>query len=157
LQPGCGVGGHCIAVDPWFLVSDFPVETRLIKQARLTNDNKADWCVEKILDSCSQFLKKTGRNPVVACMGLAFKPDIDDLRESPAKHITSRVIAESEADVLVVEPNIENHPNFRLTPCEEAYEKADIVVWLTCHKVFLNMPVDRHKTEFDFCGVRKIS
>ncbi|MDR0719446.1 MAG: UDP-N-acetyl-D-mannosamine dehydrogenase [Treponema sp.] len=155
LQPGCGVGGHCIAVDPWFLVADFPAETRLIKQARLTNDYKTDWCTDKVLNLCSQVFKKTGKKPVVACMGLTFKPDIDDLRESPAIFITKRIIAESDAEVLISEPNIENHPVFRLTPYEEAYKKADIVVWLVRHKAFLRMPSDTGKTEIDFCGVRR--
>ncbi|MDR1904420.1 MAG: UDP-N-acetyl-D-mannosamine dehydrogenase, partial [Treponema sp.] len=155
LKPGCGVGGHCIAVDPWFIVSDFPSEARMIKQARLTNERKADWCADRILETCSRIFETTGKNPVVACMGLAFKPDIDDLRESPAKYIANRVIAESEAEVLLVEPNIESHPTFKLTDYTEAYKKADIVVWLVCHTTFLNMPLDGRKTEIDFCGVRK--
>jgi UDP-N-acetyl-D-mannosaminuronic acid dehydrogenase len=155
LQPGCGVGGHCIAVDPWFLVADFPAETRLIKQARLTNDYKADWCTGKVLEACSSFFEKNGKNPVVACMGLTFKPDVDDLRESPAAYITSRVVAESRVEVLVSEPNIESHPAFTLTPYKEAYTKADILVWLVRHKTFLQMPFDTRKTEIDFCGVRK--
>jgi UDP-N-acetyl-D-mannosaminuronic acid dehydrogenase len=155
LQPGSGVGGHCIAVDPWFLVADFPDETRLVKQARLTNDYKADWCANKILEACSQFSSKNGRNPVVACMGLAFKPDVDDLRESPAAYIAKRVAAESRAEIVVTEPNITNHTDFTLIPCEEAYAKADIVAWLVRHKAFLQMPLDANKTEIDFCGARK--
>jgi UDP-N-acetyl-D-mannosaminuronic acid dehydrogenase len=155
LQPGCGVGGHCIAVDPWFLVSDFPDEARLIKQARLTNDYKADWCIGKILESVSQFFEKNGRSPLVACMGLAFKPGVSDLRESPAAYIAGRIIAESRANVLVAEPNIESHPDFKLTPCGEAYEKADIVAWLVRHKEFLVIPRDAGKIEMDFCGVHK--
>jgi UDP-N-acetyl-D-mannosaminuronic acid dehydrogenase len=155
LQPGCGVGGHCIAVDPWFLVADFPAEANLIKQARLTNDHKADWCAHKVLETCSQVREKSGRNPVVACMGLAFKPDVDDLRESPAQYIVDRIIAESWTEVLVTEPHIESHPAFKLTHYEEAYKKADIVVWLVRHKAFLQIPLDADKTELDFCGVRK--
>jgi UDP-N-acetyl-D-mannosaminuronic acid dehydrogenase len=157
LQPGCGVGGHCIAVDPWFLAAEFPEEARLIRQARITNDYKADWCAGKVLETCSRFFEKNGRNPAVACMGLAFKPDVDDLRESPARYITGRIIAASQVNVLVAEPNIESHPAFTLTPYEEAYKKADIVVWLVRHKVFLPMPPDADKIEIDFCGVRKQS
>lgn len=153
LNPGCGVGGHCIAVDPWFIVSDYPEQARLIKRARETNDYKADWCANKVLESCEAFLRENGREPVVACMGLAFKPDIDDLRESPARYITSRIISESRADVLVVEPNITEHASFRLTPYEEAYRKADLVVWLVRHREFLGMEHDPAKAELDFCGI----
>jgi UDP-N-acetyl-D-mannosaminuronic acid dehydrogenase len=155
LRPGCGVGGHCIAVDPWFLVTDFPAEAGLIRQARMTNDHKADWCAQKVLETCSRVRERSGRNPVVACMGLAFKPDVDDLRESPAHYIVDRIIAESRTEVLVTEPNIEDHPAFTLTRYEEAYTRADIVVWLVCHTAFVRMPLDTTKTELDFCGVRK--
>jgi UDP-N-acetyl-D-mannosaminuronic acid dehydrogenase len=88
-------------------------------------------------------------------MGLAFKPDIDDLRESPAKYITSRIISEANTDVLVAEPNIKSHKTFNLAPYREAYKKADIVVWLVRHKEFVNMPVAAGKIELDFCGIRK--
>ncbi|WP_158838695.1 UDP-N-acetyl-D-mannosamine dehydrogenase [Polaribacter sp. L3A8] len=155
LQPGCGVGGHCIAVDPWFIVSEFPEQAQIIKRVRETNDYKADWCANKAVEACQNFANKTGRDPVVACMGLAFKPNIDDLRESPAKYIAARIISEARAEVLVVEPNIESHNSFNLTPYKEAYEKADIIVWLVSHKEFLNMPVTENKIELDFCGVRK--
>ena len=155
LQPGCGVGGHCIAVDPWFIVSDYPEQAQLIKRARETNDYKADWCANRVLEACQQFVAENGREPVVACMGLAFKPDIDDLRESPAKYIASRIITESRAEIRVVEPNIAIHPSFNLSDFREAYAKADIVVWLVRHKQFLELPRDPEKTELDFCGVRK--
>lgn len=155
LQPGCGVGGHCIAVDPWFIVSDFPEQANIIKRARETNDYKADWCSNRVIEASKEFTNITNREPVVACMGLAFKPNIDDLRESPAKYITSRIISESRADVLVVEPNVISHKSFNLTNYTEAYEKADIIVWLVNHKEFLSMPIDKNKIELDFCGVRK--
>ena len=109
LQPGCGVGGHCIAVDPWFIVSDYPEQAQIIKRARETNDYKADWCANRVVEACQQFVTENDREPIVACMGLAFKPNIDDLRESPAKYIASRIISESRAEVLVVEPNIVKH------------------------------------------------
>jgi UDP-N-acetyl-D-mannosaminuronic acid dehydrogenase len=155
LQPGCGVGGHCIAVDPWFIVSDFPEQAQIIKRARETNDYKADWCTNKVLEACEQFVHNAGKEPVVACMGLAFKPDIDDLRESPAKYIASRIISEAKAEVLVVEPNIRQHKTFNLASYQEAYQKADIVVWLVRHKEFVSIPADNKKIEIDFCGVRK--
>lgn len=155
LQPGCGVGGHCIAVDPWFIVSDFPEQAHVIKRARETNDYKADWCANRAIESCIDFAGKNGEEPVVACMGLAFKPDIDDLRESPAKYIASRIISEARADVLVVEPNISNHKSFNICNYQDAFEKADIIIWLVRHKEFLAMPADSSKIELDFCGVRK--
>lgn len=155
LQPGCGVGGHCIAVDPWFIVSDFPEQAQIIKRARETNDYKADWCANQVMEACQTFANLNDREPIVACMGLAFKPNIDDLRESPAKYITSRIISEARAEVLVVEPNISKHSSFNLTDYKKAYDKADIVVWLVRHKEFISMTFDSHKQELDFCGVRK--
>lgn len=155
LQPSSGVGGHCIAVDPWFIVSDFPEQANLIKRARETNDYKADWCANRVIDECIEFTANKGREPIVACMGLAFKPDIDDLRESPAKYITSRIISEARAEVLVIEPNISSHKSFNLTNFQDAYDKADVVVWLVRHKEFLAVSVLKDKMELDFCGVRK--
>ena len=155
LQPGCGVGGHCIAVDPWFIVSDFTEQAQIIKRSRETNDYKSDWCAKKTLEACQEFENKTGREPIVACMGLAFKPDIDDLRESPAKYITSRIISEARAEVLVVEPNVESHKSFNLLNYHEAYSKSDIVVWLVRHKQFLSIISQEEKIELDFCGVRE--
>ena len=154
LQPGCGVGGHCIAVDPWFIVSDYPEQANLIKRARETNDYKADWCANEVLNTCQKFEEKHGREPIVACMGLAFKPDIDDLRESPAKYITSRIVSEARADVLIVEPNVESHKSFSLISYDEAYQQADIIVWLVRHKEFLPIAgKNPQKIELDFCGV----
>lgn len=155
LQPGCGVGGHCIAVDPWFIVSDHPEQAKIIKQARQTNDYKADWCIEKVIESCKDFVNKNNSKPIIACMGLAFKPNIDDLRESPAKYITSQIIKAEIGEVMIVEPNISTHPDYRLSEYTEAYEKADIVVWLVRHTPFLEIPINSDKIELDFCGVRK--
>ena len=155
LQPGCGVGGHCIAVDPWFLVADYPEQAHVIRQARQINDFKAQWSVQKILDTAHQFEIDNKRPPIIACMGQAFKPDIDDLRESPAKAITSQIVAESRGEVLIVEPNIPKHPSFTLTDYKDGYEKADIVVWLVRHKEFLTVARDQNKKEIDLCGVRK--
>lgn len=155
LQPGCGVGGHCIAVDPWFIVSDYPEQAQIIKRARETNDYKADWCANKVMEACQQFVEKNDREPVVACMGLAFKPNIDDLRESPAKYIASRIVSESRAEVLIVEPNVSAHSSFHLTDYREAYKRADIVVWLVRHTPFVELPREEGKLELDFCGVRK--
>lgn len=155
LQPGSGVGGHCIAVDPWFIVSEYPEQANLIKRARETNDYKADWCVNKVFEACEEFEKEHDREPVIACMGLAFKPNIDDLRESPAKYITSRIVSETRAKVLVVEPNVHNHHTFNLQNYNEAYKKADIIVWLVRHNEFLDIAKDKSKIELDFCGIYK--
>ena len=151
LQPGCGVGGHCIAVDPWFIVSDYPEQAHVIRQAREINDYKADWCVEKTLKTALKFEIEHGRQPVIACMGLAFKPDIDDLRESPAKYITSKIIAEARGEVLVVEPHIDKHSSFSLTSKEHAIESADLIIWLVRHSEFLTTK-NTDKIELDFCG-----
>lgn len=154
LQPGCGVGGHCIAVDPWFIVSDFPEQAHLIKRVRETNDYKADWCANKVLEACIQFEGIHAREPVVACMGLAFKPNIDDLRESPAKYIASRIVSESRAEVLLVEPNVQHHPSYNLVALSDAYAKADIIVWLVKHAAFQTQAQNKEKIELDFCGLR---
>lgn len=149
LQPGCGVGGHCIAVDPWFIVDAGKGSARLIETARRVNDYKSEWVIEKIKNAALQFENEHGRKPKVACMGLAFKPDIDDLRESPALYITRRLIA-SGLDVLAVEPNIETFKEFEIVEYKEALEKADIVTFLVSHKEFKALEIE---TDLDFCGV----
>lgn len=156
LQPGCGVGGHCIAVDPYFITADYPEESRIISDAREVNNYKSLWCAEKVINAMLRFEKDNKRKPVVAMMGLAFKPNIDDLRESPAKQIVSRVMQGcNNADFLIVEPNIQSHKVFKLTDYRDAYEKADIVVFLTAHKEFLALEYDMTKVILDFCGVFK--
>ena len=156
LQPGSGVGGHCIAVDPWFIVSDFPRESQLINKARETNNYKAYWCAEKIKKAKLEFELKYGKKPKIACMGLAFKANIDDLRESPAKYITQKVMQDvNNEEIYVVEPNIKEHKVFKLTNYKEAYEKADIVAFLVNHKEFFELEYDEDKIILDFCGVFK--
>lgn len=154
LQPSCGVGGHCIAVDPYFISAAFPEEAKIIDQARKTNNYKAQWCAEKVKNAMLQFELANGRKPQVAMMGLAFKPNIDDLRESPAKRITAEVMQSfSDADIMVVEPNISEHKVFKLTDFRRAYEYADIVVFLTAHKEFMTLKWDDDKIILDFCGI----
>lgn len=156
LWPGCGVGGHCIAVDPYFLTADFPVESQLIAKAREINNYKSFWCAERIQNEMLKFELKTGRKPVVAMMGLAFKPNIDDLRESPAKHIVAKVMEScNNADILVVEPNVPEHKVYKLTNYQEAFDKADIVVYLVAHNEFKTLPRDPNKVLIDFCGIFK--
>ena len=133
LTPGCGVGGHCIAVDPWFVVSRSPERAKLIRCAREENDYKSDWVVGKVRETYRAFGKF---RPKVAVLGLAFKPDIDDLRASPAIKIAAKLTRESFAEWMVVEPNIQSHPLFELTPYEEAIAKADVIVVLVKHSKF---------------------
>ena len=133
LQPGCGVGGHCIAVDPYFIISDYPKESIMIGKAREVNNYKSLWCAEKIQKEKLQFELNNNKKPKIALMGLAFKPDIDDLRESPAKYITQQVLQNSNGDdFFIVEPNIESHSIYNLTDFEEAYKDADIIVFFSC-------------------------
>lgn len=154
LQPGCGVGGHCIAVDPYFIASEFPEEARLIATARQVNNYKADWCAEKVQNAMLKFEIENKRKPVVAMMGLAFKPNIDDLRESPAKYIVSKVMQScNNADILAVEPNIKEHKVFKLTDYKTAFDMADIVVFLTAHSQFKELQMDSNKIILDFCGI----
>jgi len=157
LQPGSGVGGHCIAVDPYFISSEFPRESQLITKAREINNYKAFWAAEKITNAILKFKLNNGRDPVVACMGLAFKPNIDDLRESPAKYITQKVMqSQNNNDILVVEPNISEHKVFKLTPYNDAYDKADIVAFLVAHKEFKRLKHNPSKIILDFCGIFKM-
>lgn len=156
LQPGCGVGGHCIAVDPYFITADFPMESKIIATARNINNYKTFWCAEKVQNAMLKFELENHRKPIVAMMGLAFKPDIDDLREAPAKYITSKVMQScNNADVIVVEPNVQEHNVFKLTDYKEAYSKADIVVFLVAHTPFKSLPYDEKKIILDFCGIYK--
>lgn len=156
LQPGCGVGGHCIAVDPYFITADFPDESRLIASARDINNHKAMWCAEKVKNAMLRFEIQKRRKPVVAMMGLAFKPNIDDLRESPAKFIVSTVLQSgNNTRILVVEPNVSEHNVFKLTDYREAFETADIVVFLTAHDEFKSLPEPTDKIVLDFCGIYK--
>ena len=156
LKPGCGVGGHCIAVDPYFIISDFPQESRMISCAREVNNYKALWCAEKVKNEMLRFEIERHRRPWVAMMGLAFKPDIDDLRESPAKSIVANVMQGCNKDhMMIVEPNIHEHDVFTLTDYREAYEKADIVVFLVNHRQFAELDYRDDVMVLDFCGVFK--
>ncbi len=145
LQPGAGVGGHCIAVDPWFIVNKTPEQARLIRAAREINDGKPDWVVAEIRSAIDQIVVKgKARNEIkVALLGLAFKPNIDDLRESPAIYIAERVIQELDAKVMLVEPNIDCLPprfdGFQLADAEKAVREADVVAVLVKHSAFLNL------------------
>ena len=150
LNPGCGVGGHCIAVDPWFIVHSGGEEAKLIKTAREVNNYKTQWVIEKIKNVALKFELANHKKAKIACLGLAFKPDIDDLRESPALAITKQLITDG-ADVLAVEPNINSHNDLEIYDFKTAIEIADIVVSLVAHKEFKELKIQAEI--LDFCGV----
>lgn len=152
LQPGTGVGGHCIAVDPWFIVSEFPKQAKIIRAAREINNYKTEWAIEKVKSTALQFKIDNGRDAKIACMGLAFKPNIDDLRESPALLVTETLLAEG-FDVMPVEPNIKSHDSFQIYSIEEAISQADIIVYLVAHTQFFKM--QKTSKTLDFCGIYK--
>lgn len=150
LNPGCGVGGHCIAVDPWFIVHSGGEEAKLIKSAREVNNYKTQWVIEKIKNVALKFELANHKKAKIACLGLAFKPDIDDLRESPALAITKQLITDG-ADVIAVEPNINSHNDLEIYDFKTAIEIADIVVFLVAHKEFKELKIQAEI--LDFCGV----
>lgn len=156
LQPGCGVGGHCIAVDPYFITSEFPMESQIIGKAREINNYKSFWCAEKIKKAKHDFQLKHGRTPAIALMGLAFKPNIDDLRESPAKYIVQKVLQEAHDEAyFIVEPNIDDHQVFKVTDYQEAIKDADIIAFLVAHKEFKEASIPEGKIVLDFCGINQ--
>lgn len=155
LQPGAGVGGHCIAVDPWFIVASDPDNARLIRTAREVNNFKTEWVIDQIKIALADASARTGRKPKVACLGLAFKPDIDDLRESPAVHVTAALQAQGY-DVVAVEPNIKSHDKFVLATLEDVLQTADVVAVLVKHRQFVQLAGAgelRGPSVLDFCGV----
>lgn len=156
LQPGSGVGGHCIAVDPYFITAEFPMESQIIGKAREINNYKAFWCAEKIRHAIREFSIKHGKAPSVALMGLAFKPNIDDLRESPAVYIAQKVLqAAGEEGYFIVEPNVHEHPYYKLTDANSAVEQADVIAFLVAHNEFKELAIPVGKLVLDFCGVTK--
>lgn len=152
LQPGPGVGGHCIAVDPWFIVSKTPEEARLIRTARGVNDSKPQWVLEKVKLAVAEYLlanpDKTAKDVTIACFGLAFKPDIDDLRESPALAITQQILATHPGPAQAVEPNIKELPGrlvgkIIFVSIEAALAEADVIVLLVDHQEFKELPASK--------------
>jgi len=150
LKPGPGVGGHCIAIDPWFLHDAAPAQSPLIRLAREINDAKPEWTVERIVRRAERF-----KRPVITVLGLAYKPDIDDLRESPAVKVARSLIARDIGEVRVVEPNIDSHDEFELTKLEQALDGADVVVFLVHHREFTRIQPKllAEKSIIDVCGV----
>ena len=140
LQPGCGVGGHCIAVDPYFIISNFPLESKMIGAAREINNYKAIWCVEKIQNIIMKFEIEKKRKPIIALCGLSFKPDIDDLRESPALHIAYKLSNfHPSKKTFFIEPNIQKHKDFKIHNLDEVFDKTDIFFILVGHSLFRDL------------------
>jgi UDP-N-acetyl-D-mannosaminuronic acid dehydrogenase len=145
LQPGCGVGGHCIAVDPWFIVDKTPEQARLIRTAREVNDSKPEWVRERIRTEVAALVAagKREQDIKVAVLGLAFKPDIDDLRESPALHIAEKIAADSRTQLMLSEPNVESLPaslsELPLVSPAEAIASADVIAVLVKHRPFVEL------------------
>lgn len=148
LNPGTGVGGHCIAVDPWFIVSRNPKESRLIRTAREVNNFKTEWVIDRVRRKIAAM-----GNPRVAFMGLSFKPDIDDLRESPALRVVESFHG-SGVEFVVCEPNLRNHDKYTLVAPEDAVESADLLVFLVAHRRFRDLETGDVPV-LDFCGVRR--
>ncbi len=154
LQPGTGVGGHCIAVDPWFIVARDQLNAKLIRIAREVNNFKTNWVIDRIKIAAADITAKSGKKPVIACLGLAFKPDIDDLRESPALHVALALKSQGY-DVIAVEPNIDSHDELSVISLESAIDTADVVAILVKHRSFVVAGVQQQlisKTALDFCG-----
>jgi UDP-N-acetyl-D-mannosaminuronic acid dehydrogenase len=155
LQPGAGVGGHCIAVDPWFIAAADPENSKIIQTARTVNNSKTDWVVSQIEQKLKTVAGAETKTKRVICLGLAFKPDIDDLRESPAFLIASR-LQQRGVDVVAVEPNIESHDTIKLIDIDEALNGDDVIAILVKHRDFLKSSVAEKlcaNNALDFCGV----
>ena len=151
LRPGPGVGGHCLAVDPYFIVAAAPEEAQLIARSRAVNESKVDWVVSRVLERAERL-----KAPVIGCMGLAYKPDIDDLRESPALAVTRRLRdALPGAEIMACEPNLERFSEFPLYSVDAVMKKADIIVGLVAHRPFRYLPRIHleGKMVIDTCGV----
>ena len=155
LQPGTGVGGHCIAVDPWFIVARDPENANLIRTAREVNNFKTEWVIDCIKEALAQAESQKKRKPKLVCLGASFKPDIDDLRESPAMEV-ALTLQNQGYDVAVVEPNISSHELIRLIELEQAMADADVIAILVKHKEFTRLAkVGGLNAEvvLDFCGI----
>ncbi|HSB95422.1 MAG TPA: UDP-N-acetyl-D-mannosamine dehydrogenase [Spongiibacteraceae bacterium] len=150
LQPGPGVGGHCIAVDPWFIVHRSPEYARLIRTAREVNDHKPEWVMERVRKKAAKF-----KNPVIGCLGLAFKADVDDLRESPAMDIVRRLQNENIGQLLICEPNLKSHADIELASLQHVIDEADIILLLVDHKPFKRITASdlKEKVVIDTRGI----
>ena len=155
LQPGCGVGGHCIAVDPWFIVNKTPAEARIVKMAREVNDHKPEWVQQKVHEAVEELVTadKSLEQIKIGCLGLAFKPNIDDLRESPALEITLALGKKYRGQVTAVEPNIQELPSrfegtqIKLGQLANTVKNSDVLVVLVDHKEFIEIQPEIQATQ----------
>lgn len=161
LQPGCGVGGHCIAIDPWFIVKQHPENTPLLQAARAVNDSKSQWVLQKIQEAVTTHQEEHGTNLKIACLGITFKANVDDVRESPALEIVVNLAEKFPDQVVVVEPNLKTLPPtlqkklIHHVSLDQASQEADLLVLLVDHKEFKKPPINLHKkqTVLDFKGL----
>ena len=151
LTPGCGVGGHCIAVDPWFIVNSAPDITPLIQTAREVNNSKTNWIINFILEKVYELEKKILRKPILGCFGLTFKADVEDTRESPALKIYNELFKKG-INLIGCEPNLKSLSSIRLASPKDVLSKADINIILVGHKEFKKLDF-RKKIYYDFCGI----
>ena len=151
LQPGCGVGGHCIAIDPIFLISALPQKTPLLQQARQTNNYKSDWVLDRIYQESKSFSITFGRPPKLGCLGLTFKANVDDLRESPALSIASK-LNQSQYELLVCDPYVDELNSLPLVTLKHLIANSDIVIALVAHDDFYPT-INTHPNVLDFCGL----
>lgn len=152
LNPSCGVGGHCIAVDPWFIVSRNPQKAKLIKVSRQVNLEKTDWVFSRIIDSQKNLEKKIGRKIKIGIFGITYKANVLDLRESPALKIFQKLI-DSDLQILLCEPNIDSYSNFKSYSINYALSNSDLCIFLVGHKEFQNIKFNNYKY-LDFCGIK---
>ena len=150
LNPGPGVGGHCIAVDPWFIVSEVPEQSILIRTAREVNNKKTEWVVSKIKDSIEEFFKEKQKKPLIGCFGLTFKPNVDDIRESSAIKIIRKLILENH-EVICCDPNIVFAENIKLYSAENLINNCDILIFLVAHNEFKSLNF-QNQIILDFCN-----
>ena len=161
LQPGCGVGGHCIAIDPWFIVNQHPENTPLLQAARAVNDSKSHWVLQKIHEAVAAHQAEQGSDPSIACLGITFKANVDDVRESPALEIVANLAEKFPDQLQVVEPNLKvlptnlQHKRIQHASFDQACSKADLLVLLVDHKEFKEPTFNPNKEQIvlDFKGL----
>jgi UDP-N-acetyl-D-mannosaminuronic acid dehydrogenase len=153
LDPGPGVGGHCIAIDPWFLVAEDPDTACLIRTAREVNDAKTMWVIDQIRAEVEELSRTLGHPARVACLGLTYKPDVDDLRESPALKV-ALALADAGIPILACDPHLRSHSSLTLHDVNAAIGEADLVALLVAHREFRELNLDG-KRALDFCGLRR--
>ncbi|WP_288235950.1 UDP-N-acetyl-D-mannosamine dehydrogenase [uncultured Prochlorococcus sp.] len=151
LKPGCGVGGHCIAVDPWFIASASPELSKIVQLAREVNNHKTKWVLEKIKKTIFNYKEKRHKEPIIGCFGLTYKPNVDDIRESPALKITKELI-KNNFKLLINEPNLKNVDFAALYSIEYLLENSDIIVILVGHEKYKSINLEKHLV-LDFCGL----